>query len=310
MPIEKIFPPKINIEAIDLFHFPFFKTGKLGFAKTRPCIFTMHDLIPILYPQYFKFRDTQHLKSAIARIRKDQDYLICVSESTKQDFCNFTTIDPARVFVISSAASESFYQVTDRTLILETLRRFNIPPSPFIMSLATLEPRKNLDFLIKGFLKYIQEMNDQETNLVLIGALGWKYDRIFESLPEADQKLRSRIILTGYIPDQDLSAIYSGASVFAYPSLYEGFGLPPLEAMQCGTPVITSNTSSLPEVVGDAGIMIDPHQEDELCQAFSTILNSQKIQAEMSHKSLQRASQFSWEKCAEQTANLYKIAAN
>ncbi|KAM3096031.1 glycosyltransferase family 4 protein [Phormidesmis sp. 146-35] len=309
-PIERLFPPQLQFTDIDLFHFPFFKVGNLEFTQSKPCIFTMYDLIPIKFPQYFKYRESRHLSNAIARIRKDRDYVICISEATKQDFCEISSMNPDRVFVVPLAASEAFYPVVDDATIALTTQKYQIPKSPYILSLATLEPRKNLDFLVRGFLRYIQETHNQDTCLVLVGTLGWKYDRIFESLPDVDPKLRSRIILTGYIPDEDLSAIYSGASVFAYPSLYEGFGLPPLEAMQCGTPVITSNTSSLPEVVGEAGIMIDPHQEDELCQALSKVLNSTELRIEMSQKSLQRASQFSWKKCAEQTAEVYQIAIN
>ncbi|MGV0024197.1 glycosyltransferase family 4 protein [Phormidesmis priestleyi] len=310
IPIEQLFPPQLQFENIDLFHFPFFKVGNLEFVQSKPCIFTMHDLIPIKFPQYFKYRESRHLKNAIHRIRKEQDYVICVSEATKQDFCTLFSMNPDRIFIVSNGVGEAFYPAMDEATIATTTQKYQIPQSPYILSLATLEPRKNLDFLVRGFLKYVRETHDQDTCLVLVGTLGWKYDRIFESLPEIDPKLRSRIILTDYIPDQDLSAIYSGASVFVYPSLYEGFGLPPLEAMQCGTPVITSNTSSLPEVVGDAGIMIDPHQEDELCQALSKVLNSAELRSEMSQKSLQRASQFSWKKCAEQTAEIYQIAIN
>jgi glycosyltransferase involved in cell wall biosynthesis len=143
-----------------------------------------------------------------------------------------------------------------------------------------------------------------------VGTLGWSYERIFQSLPSTSESLRSRVILTGYVPDEDLSAIYSGASVFVYPSLYEGFGLPPLEAMQCGVPVITSNTSSLPEVVGTAGILIDPQQGDELCQALLKVLSSAELQAQMSQKSLEQADRFSWEQCVEQTALIYRTALN
>jgi glycosyltransferase involved in cell wall biosynthesis len=117
------------------------------------------------------------------------------------------------------------------------------------------------------------------------------------------------VIFTGYIPDHDLSAIYSGALAFVYPSLYEGFGLPPLEAMQCGTPVITSNTSSLPEVVCDAGLMINPSSRDDLCQAMLNLINQNNLRMELSQKGIERAKQFSWTKCADQTIILYKQIA-
>jgi glycosyltransferase involved in cell wall biosynthesis len=142
-----------------------------------------------------------------------------------------------------------------------------------------------------------------------VGVSGWKNNDIFKTAQETPI-LKNRIIFTGYIPDEDLSAIYSGATAFIYPSLYEGFGLPPLEAMQCGTPVITSNTSSLPEVVGDAGIMINPTDEDALCQAILTIIQDSQLRKTLSEKGRERAQQFSWAKCAEETVKVYQIAAN
>jgi glycosyltransferase involved in cell wall biosynthesis len=143
--------------------------------------------------------------------------------------------------------------------------------------------------------------------LVLTGVQGWHFDQIFEEIANADE-VRDRIILTGFVPDGDLAPLYSGALAFVYLSLYEGFGLPPLEAMQCGTPVITSNTSSLPEVVGDAGIMIAPTDGDALCQALLDLYNDPALGQAMSRKSLERAKLFSWEKTVERTIDAYKLA--
>lgn len=143
---------------------------------------------------------------------------------------------------------------------------------------------------------------------MLVGIGGWQTAEIFQAASHNPQ-LKSRIIFTGYLPDRDLSAIYSGATAFVYPSLYEGFGLPPLEAMQCGIPVITANTSSLPEVVGNAGILIDPTQDDDLCQAILNLVHDAPLQADLAQRARQRATQFSWARCAQQTAEIYQIAA-
>ena len=160
---------------------------------------------------------------------------------------------------------------------------------------------------IKCFSRLAQDNALNDLSLVLVGTKGWAFDPIFKEIA-ANPKIRDRIIVTGYVDDKYLAPLYSGAMMFVYPSFYEGFGLPPLEAMQCGVPVITSNTSSLPEVVGKAGIMIDPEDADALCQAMLTIYDSTEVRQKMSADSLAQASKFSWQKCAEQTINAYKAS--
>lgn len=214
----------------------------------------------------------------------------------------------AIVFVTPLAAADFFQPVIERALIAATLQRCGIPDRPYLLSLATLEPRKNLNFLIRCFSQVIQADPTLDLNLVLVGIGGWQTAEIFQAASHNPQ-LKSRIIFTGYLPDRDLSAIYSGATAFVYPSLYEGFGLPPLEAMQCGIPVITANTSSLPEVVGNAGILIDPTQDDDLCQAILNLVHDAPLQADLAQRARQRATQFSWARCAQQTAEIYQIAA-
>jgi glycosyltransferase involved in cell wall biosynthesis len=218
-------------------------------------------------------------------------------------------MSPDRVFVTPLAASHHFRPVATPEVVTSTLKRYKIPHLPYILSLCTLEPRKNLSFLIRCFSQLIADDRTLNLNLVLVGASGWKNSEIFE-LAKGNAALRDRVIFTGYVPDEDLSAIYSGSLAFAYPSLYEGFGLPPLEAMQCGVPVITSNTSSLPEVVGDAGITIDPRSEDELCQTLLRVISDSQLRVDMRSRSLQQAAKFSWQKCAEETISVYKTAIN
>jgi glycosyltransferase involved in cell wall biosynthesis len=141
--------------------------------------------------------------------------------------------------------------------------------------------------------------------MVLVGTKGWMFDKIFNEL-DASADIRDRIIITGFVHDSDLAAIYSDAAMFVYPSFYEGFGLPPLEAMKCGVPVISSNTSSLPEVVGDAGIMVAPTDLTALTQAMLSVYNDNALQQQMRAKSLERAAKFSWERCAHETVTAYK----
>ena len=185
--------------------------------------------------------------------------------------------------------------------------KYGIPRGPYILSLGTLEPRKNIVHLIRSFAQLVAQENLPDLSLVLAGAAGWDYGSIFEELTRYPQ-LKQRIIFTGYVADEDLSPLYSGALVFVYPSFYEGFGLPPLEAMQCGTPVITSNTSSLPEVVGGAGIMLNPSDHEGLCQQMLAIYRSSALREELSARSLEQARKFSWTACARQTAAAYRRA--
>ena len=298
-----------EIQKTDLYHSHYFPLPPREVLGDIPRLLTISDLIPILFPNLVPAKVHYQFIKTINSIDINEDWIICISQQTKKDFCQYTSIKPERVFVTPLAASNKFYPISNLAIINSALEHYRIPNCPYLLSIATLEPRKNLTLLIKCFCKIITENPNLDLNLVLVGVSGWKNKDIFD-IVEKNPQLKPRIIFTGYIPDSDLSAIYSGAIAFVYPSLYEGFGLPPLEAMQCGIPVITSNTSSLPEVVGNAGITIDPKQSDELCQAMLDVVNNSKLRAQMSLLSLEQASKFSWKKCAEQTIEVYKIAAN
>ena len=296
----------------NVFHSPFLSLPdyrKLPSSISR--VITIYDLIPCIYPDFFTEVQRNEFLSILNSINLDRDWIICDSHNTKQDVLNFFKgkISEEKVFVSHLAASECFRPIADRSLIDSTLEKYGLPKSPYLLSLCTLEPRKNLPFLVKAFHRLLMEQPNLDLNLVLVGAKGWKNNALLK-LISSSELLKSKVILAGYIPDEDLSAIYSGAVTFAYPSLYEGFGLPPLEAMQCGVPVITSNTSSLPEVVGDAGIMIDPTDEDSLCQAILSVVKDDNFRQSLSQKGLDRAKDFSWSRCAQKTVEVYEAAAN
>jgi glycosyltransferase involved in cell wall biosynthesis len=289
----------------DIYHSCFHALLPMNLVKAKARFLTIHDLIPLLFPNYFRFSDVNFYKAAIKSVDVNKDWLVCVSRSTQHDLENSLPIANDRTFVVPLAASSKFYRELSLDKINAACNRYNIPPSKYILSLSTLEPRKNIPHLIRCFFRLLNESSWKDLNLVLVGSPGWLFDSIYKAAGH-DSNLIGKVIFTGYISDDEISCIYSGAEMFVYPSLYEGFGLPPLEAMQCGTPVITSNTSSLPEVVGDAGIMIDPTDEDALCQAMLDLLNDQELRASLSQKGLARASQFSWSKCAADTVAIYK----
>lgn len=291
----------------DIFHATFYPIPQ--FVRMHPHLvnfITIYDLIPILHPEYFSFQEDHLLHDVVQSITPD-DWVIAISQSTKNDLCNHIRFDPDRVFVTHLAASNLFYPCSDSEVRKNVLEKYGIPDGPYILSLSTLEPRKNIDHSIRCFMRLVREQGIRDLNLVLVGTKGWDFAEIFKELENHDG-LKDRVIVTGYVADDDLAALYSGAHMFVYPSLYEGFGLPPLEAMQCGVPVITSNTSSLPEVVGDAGILVDPRDGDALCQAMYDIYRLPALRAEMVKRSLQQASRFSWAQCARDTAEAYRQA--
>ncbi len=292
----------------DIYHTPFYPfPEQIKRSNKLKKVITIYDLIPVLYPKFFQFQEDGLIHNVLKSIDNDT-WVTCISQATKNDLCNYLpSLDPSRVFLTHLAASSLFYPCYDLAKIGAVKAKFGIPNGHYVLSLSTLEPRKNVTQTIKCFSRLVEDGAFSDLSLVLVGTKGWNFDPIFNAIA-ANPKIRDRIVVTGYVADEYLAPLYSGAMMFVYPSFYEGFGLPPLEAMQCGVPVITSNTSSLPEVVGEAGIMVDPEDGDALCQAMLTIYNSTEVRQKMSDDSLAQASKFSWKKCAEQTIDAYNVA--
>jgi glycosyltransferase involved in cell wall biosynthesis len=305
-----------DLSESNIFHSVYHRIPKTLKSATRIQRFiTIHDLIPMIHPEFCGLDPKQpifdrnfDLKDSLDSIDPDT-WILCVSNSTKNDLCEYLQdrIDTNKIFVTPLAASDLFYRCLEPEKINVVKQKYSIPESRYVLCLSALEPRKNIEHTIQCFVHLIQQEKLIDLSLVIAGAKGWLYDTIFETI-DSYPLLKDRIIVTGYIADEDLAALYSGALVFVYPSFYEGFGLPPLEAMQCGTPVITSNTSSLPEVVGDAGIMVDPQDRDALCQSILDLYNQPLLCTTLSVKSIERAKKFSWSKCAKQTIDAYKYA--
>lgn len=291
-----------------VFHSPFYALPDRSKMPVRMERFlTVYDLIPVLAPQFFQNR-ADHFLHAILRSLRPDDRVICISESTRKELCEYLKLDPERVSVAYPAASPRlFRRVEDRAAVARARAKYGIPDAPYLLGLSTLEPRKNIEHSLRCFARAAAEGGLGDLHFVLVGPRGWDYRRLFDAVA-GDPRLRERVIFTGFVEDEDLAPLYSGALAFVYMSFCEGFGLPPLEAMQCGTPVVTSNTSSLPEVVGDAGIMLDPRDADALCETIRRLYHDPSWRAELSAKSLGRARLFSWEKCAREILNAYKAA--
>ncbi|WP_026994740.1 glycosyltransferase family 4 protein [Flectobacillus major] len=298
-----------QLSTFDIYHSPYFPIPKLiqqrGHIKK---VITIHDLIPIKYPQFFQSHNDQVVATVLKDLQKYPDtHVICISESTKADLLELSNIKPEQVFVTHLAASKDiFYPEYNPETIKSVLQTYQIPTDvPYFLSLATFEPRKNIESTIKAFVQLIQEQKDTQANLVLVGTKGWDFEGIFENLNIA-APLRKRIMVTGYMPDHHLASIYSGATAFVFVSFCEGFGLPPLEAMQCGTPVIVSNTTSLPEVVGDAGITVNPTDINGISGAMLNLLNNHTQRNQLIAASLARSTMFTWEKMGQQTLEVYQ----
>jgi glycosyltransferase involved in cell wall biosynthesis len=297
---------QLKSQNISLYHSSFYPIPlEIDYCRK---VVTIYDLINIKFPEFFEHQEDTLVTNCLKSITED-DYIACISQSTKQDIlAHNSRFSDRQVLVTHLAADKNkFYPCQNTELINNIRQKYHIPKSPYLLSVCTLEPRKNLTHVIRCFLKLIQEQPILDLNLVLVGTRGWQYDEIFTEL-DRNADLKQRIIFTGFIPDEDLAPLYSDALAFLYLSVYEGFGLPPLEAMQCGTPVITSNTSSLPEVVGDAGIMLSPDNVDGLCDAIYEIYMNADIRKLLSQKSLAQSDKFTWEKTLEKTIEIYKLA--
>lgn len=282
----------------DLYISTFNRIPDVHFISKLKRIIIIHDLIPILHPEYFFDHENKIILENILESIGCKDNVICVSESTKQDFLSIKpSFNPDRVFVVHLAGADCFHPDLSVAKIAAVKIKYNIPVDrTYYLSVCTLEPRKNIDLLISSYERLLK-LNPHKINplLVLTGVTGWKSQPLIQKINDLNATAPGTIILTGYVTDEELAVLYSNTLAFIYPSLYEGFGLPPLEAMKCGAPVIVSDNSSLPEVVGDAGILFNARDEDALLMSLMKC-QDENVLGNMKEKSLQRAEMFSWDR--------------
>jgi len=262
-------------------------------------IATVHDLTPILFAKYHEAYLIDCFKQNLKLIEKEVDQVITVSKATEEDLVNNSIITRDKVEVIYSGVDKKFAPASE-TECNRVKTKYKLD-KPYILSVGTKEPRKNIGRLIEAF----QSLANQDIDLVLAGKYGWGENHMSNLKSQM-----SNIKEIGFVGDKDLPAFYSGAQVFAYPSLYEGFGMPILEAMACGCPVITSNISSLPEVAGDAALLVYPKDEKEIAKAMMALVDDEKLRNKLIKRGYEQVKKFSWQKTAEKTLELYhKIAA-
>lgn len=288
----------------DIFYSPYHPIPQeIQSRKDIVCFTTIHDLIPIKYPEYFKI-DKRKFFDAILKNPKENHFFFALSEATKKDIYHYYSVDPDKIIVTPSAVQEGlFYPVKELDALQKVQKKHQIK-RPYILSVATIEPRKNIKSLVKAYASLLDKTPSLDFDLVLCGARGWEINSLFDQI----KKHSDRIIVTGFVDDSDLAALYSGALAFVYPSFYEGFGLPPLESMSCGTPVIVSNTSSLPEVVGDAGLYVDPNNIDDIADKIMQLVSSQALREDLRKLGFARAKQFNWEQNAQQIYQSFERA--
>ncbi|MEO6458139.1 MAG: glycosyltransferase family 1 protein [Chloroflexia bacterium] len=263
-------------------------------------VVTIHDLGYLYYPQAHTRGSRFYLHiSTLFSVRAARQ-VIAISEATKHDLVDKYKVPNRKIKVIYHGRDPLFQPVSDQAKIRDVAARYGVA-QPYCLHVGTLQPRKNLGLLIETWDALRQTM-ENPPQLLLAGRRGWLYSSLLESIRA--KGLGDLIKLADYVERDDLPALYSGAVALTFPSLYEGFGLPPLEAMSCGTPVLASNSSSLPEVVGNAGILLDPHDPAAWTDALRRVISDPQLRAEMSRKGLERAAQFTWEKCATETLAL------
>ena len=264
-----------------------------------PTVLTVHDLIFRHLPDHHKPLNRWYLNLTVPLYCRRATHIIAVSECTRRDLMAAYAVPPEKITVVHEAADPRFRPQPPEA-VAAVRARYDLPER-FLLFVGTIEPRKNLARLLAAFeVIHGEGLTD---GLVIVGRRGWLYGDFFARLEQSPA--RRAVIFPGYVPDEELPLWYSAADVLAYPSLYEGFGLPPLEAMACGTPVVVSNVSSLPEVVGDAALLVDPDDISELTVALWRLLTDEGLRAEMREKGLKRAAHFSWEKAARETLAVY-----
>ncbi|MBC2581567.1 glycosyltransferase family 1 protein [Clostridium sp. DJ247] len=300
-PYERMFDEQLimpfKYPKFDLVHFIDYSSPIMP-IKT-PFITTIHDLTFYKYPETFT-KKSRKIKQTLTPISINRAAaIIAVSESTKKDIIEYFPQVEDKIKVIYPGKPD-FKRIYDKEHI-EYIKKIYGIEGNYILAVGTLEPRKNIVSLLKAFEKIYKKIKD--IKLVLVGNKGWLYEDIFTQASAAE--CFKNIVYTGYVDQEHITTLYSGAQMFVYPSLYEGFGLPPLEAMCCGVPVVVSNTSSLPEVVGDAGVYCNPHSVDSISEAILRVLNNNELRKELTYKGLKQCEKFSWEKTADSIIDLY-----
>ena len=289
---------KLLLGRVDVLHSSCWEAFEYPYGKL---IATIYDVSFLTHPQFHEPHNIALANDGCLSAVKYADKIIAISENTKKDIIKYFPCDPEKIKVIYLGADERF-KVYDKAETDAVLSKYNINKK-YIFNAGSIEPRKNLIGLIKAYHSLPGTLKE-EYDLIITGSQGWLNSDIYNTVKILG--LGDKIRFTGPVPDEDLPYLYNGATIFVYPSFYEGFGLPVLEAMQCGCPVITSDVSSLPEVAGNAALLVDPEDIDDIKNSMNKLLTDEGLRKRLSIKGLEQAGNFSWDKCARETLEVYE----
>lgn len=308
-------PTFFNIEKVDILHVTslFESEIPVGFPPIRgKLIITIYDLIPLVFRELYLDKASPEWQSeymeSLNLVKKNADGIVAISECTKHDTIRLLDYPAEKIDVVYGGVSNAFYVVKDANLLKTVKERFGIIEK-FILFTAAEDPRKNFETLIKAFAILPKEYNNNY-QLVIAGRSSRQWQDQLQDLGASLGINEGKLISAGFVTDEELNLLYNAAALFVFPSLYEGFGLPILEAMSCGVPVIAANNSSIPEVCGDAAIMVDPMNKIEMAQSMNNVLSKHTLQQELREKGFQNIKRFSWEMAAETTIRFYERIAN
>jgi glycosyltransferase involved in cell wall biosynthesis len=302
-------PLRLRRLGVDVYHGPavFLPLIKLGYRT----VVTIHDLVSFLFPETVPRKYALYMRLMTRLAVRSADRIIAVSGSTRDDLTRILRVPEEKVVVIHEAVAPEFAAGGDPAVVTDVMRRYDLR-RPYCLFVGNLEPRKNLSRLIEAFGRLrarraaAAAAGGRPLQLVLVGTRGWLYSSIFATV--ATQGAPPDIVFTGYVPARDLPALYAGAECFVFPSLYEGFGLPVLEAMAAGTPVVASRVGAIPEVAGDAALLVDARRPDELAAAIEAVVGDPALRERLASRGRARAKLFTWEAVARQTLAVYESA--
>jgi len=295
-------PRVLRQQEVEVFHGP---ATLIPLSRTDcASVVTIHDLVAFLYPETIPRKYAIYMRWLIKRVVERADLVISVSENTKEDLVRLLGVDPKRIMVVYEAAPPGFHAISDADRLNWVRHRYGLE-DPFVYHVGNIEPRKNLVRLVKAFM-LMRQRTKRRVKLVITGQKGWLTNMLFRELD--GMQLGEEVVFTGYVPRHELPLLMNAAEAFVFPSLYEGFGLPALEAMSCGTPLVTSNISSLPEIVDQAAVMVDPLEVESIAQGLERVLEDEDLRARLVRDGLARSRRFSWERAARETLEAYRLA--